>query len=442
MSEKTAPFPWAELFSERTIVEVTEAHIAHIRGLCVCWEAVENGAAGLTDAEDDDGTTPTPDNIEDAIAVFLQAATLPVTSGRVRNPFAGIDLDDDAFMLDDTPDQTVADLLRAGADFDFVATETDLALWAEANRGAEGIDPKRPFGTENPSRDVRRLVDPDKTLSNAAFSKRRKQLESRQMLMLLFFIQNAQLEPGTWRMAEEDGAWRRLQPGEPLPHRMLTRCEWIDALYRRHHYECQDYTATIHCLQKLVFDDRVRGSYAEMTRQFKLDNLFGGEMRAEHVGSAEEHLRTALGHFPDRRGGPETPWFTLALVRMLNAQARWAEARAALEAADLFDIDRKDVQLDHVDALNCAYLEGLIARNGLGLIPDDEFNAILCDTHRRWKIFGRRSLSSFVRDLRYHPERYEDDAQPPGVTHARALVAQLELMEGPYRPEYEPTWFN
>lgn len=440
MAEKTAPWMWQDLDSLRSVTEVTQDHIDRIRAYAVWWDSVESGAAGLAEDSlpDQDGGKA---DFTAAVEVFMNAATLPRDQGKIRNPFAGMPEDDLDFLLGDTPDATIGEVLRRGEDIEFAATPEDLLLWAEASRGAEGIDPKRPFGSENPSRDIRRLIDPDKALSNAAFAKRRKTLESRQLLMLLFFVQTADLAPGTWQRGD-DWIWRRLRPGERPDYPELTRREWIDALYPRHHHECEDYIETIHCLQKLVYDDRVRGSYAGLTRQFKLDNLFDGEMRARHEGRSEDHLRAALRHFPDRRGAETSPWFTLVLVRMLNAQARFAEAREVLAAADLFDISPADVRFDQVDAINCAFLEGIIARSGLGMIGDDELCAILAGTHRAWAVPGRTSLWSFIWDLRHEPERLEESEKPPGVLHARALAAQLELMNGPYDPDREVPWFR
>lgn len=198
-----AKWPWPHKHAANAEVEFGPRELNRIRGLTVCWNPGEAGAAGLADSSflEFDGLPTDEELLTD---LFFQTAKLAHWGGVIRNPFGQAQgaADEEAHCLADIPDQGVADLLRTGEDIEFAPDDDLLALWSEANLRGEGIDCKRPFGSGNVSGDIRAVIDPDKDLSNAAFSKRRKHLESRMMLMLLRFVQAADLPFGTYRRDE------------------------------------------------------------------------------------------------------------------------------------------------------------------------------------------------------------------------------------------------
>ena len=430
MAEGTGSWTWRSLSEERSLTEVTKDHIARIRTLTVAWNEAENGAAVLADAafteierlRDD----PDEEGFLAALEVFVATATVPAYEGTIRNPYAKAGKDE-RWLLEHTPAREIADLILSGQDIDYVAESDDLTLWQNANRRSWGIDPKRPFGSENPSRDIRVLIDPDKKLGNAAFGKRRKWLESRMLLVLQFFVQNAALAPGLWRRGD-DWVWRPVGPDDPPPPgEELTRGEWQSRMYLQNHYENVAYTETIRALAHLVWNNRLTGSYAEFVRQFKLANHFDGRLDGHYEGNVDERFRAALAAFRERRGAEEIPWFTLSYTRILNAQARFEEARAVLEASDLFEIDLQEIDLSTVNPLAIAWAEGLIARHGTGMLPEEDFQSALFGM-KHW--FVRPTLWDFVWAVLHQPERYQEGAESPGLDHARAMAAQLELLRG------------
>lgn len=99
-----------------------------------------------------------------------------------------------------------------------------------------------------------------------------------------------------------------------------------------------------------------------------------------------------------------------------------------LEAADLFEIDNAEVNLSTVNPIGLAWAEGLIARHGGGVMSEDEYQATLFGKHSQWCV--QPGLWSFVWNLHHYPDSFEHAAQEPGMAHARALAAQLELSRG------------
>lgn len=433
MAEDVGLWTWRSLSEGVSQTEVTDAHIARIRDLSVNWDEAESGAAVLAAP---DGTAiealrdePDEEGFLNALEVFMRTATLADYAGMIRNPYARASKDD-CYGLENTPSRDVADQLLSGQDIDYRAAPDEVTLWQNANRRLWGIDSKRPFGSENVSRDVRALIDPDKVLSNAAFAKRRKWLESRMLLMLLFFAQNATLAPGLWRRGE-DWTWRLVGPDDPPPlGEPLTRSQWIGNMYLQNHYENEDYTQTVHALIHLARDKRISGSYSEQVRQFSLHNHFDSRIRVCYEGSFDERFRAALLAFPERGGDEAFPWFTLSYARILNAQARFDEARVVLETSGLFEIDRDTVDFSTINTTAIAWAEGLIARHGCRLLSDDEYQAALFGKNPDWYV--RPALWSFISDIHRNPDRFAGGAEEPSLVHARALAAQLEL-SGPIK---------
>ncbi|MEL6547577.1 MAG: hypothetical protein AAFQ82_23340, partial [Myxococcota bacterium] len=203
----TAPWTWANLEEEPDLI-VTDEHLALIRALKVGFETVENGAASV---EIPEAVEVIPTDFERVVDLFLNHATLERFGGRMINPYSPDD--DELFLLEDVPDPEIRALFESGEDIEFEASESELALFAEANLGSEGIDPKRPFGSQSVSRDVRRIIDPEKKLNRKDFSKARKYHESRMLVLLQFFVQNAKLSTGTY--TKKDYEWRIAGDDEP-----------------------------------------------------------------------------------------------------------------------------------------------------------------------------------------------------------------------------------
>lgn len=438
MTEETGLWTWRNLSEERSLTEVTEAHLSRIKTLTVAWNSAENGAAvladagfseieGLRDHEDKEGFLG-------ALEVFVTTASVPAYEGTIRNRYAKAGKSE-RWLLEHTPSSEIADQILSGPDIEYAAEPDELTLWRAANKRAWGIDPKRPFGSESVSRDVRELIDPDKKLGNAAFGKRRKWLESRMLLLLQFHVQNGTLAPGLWRRGD-DWVWRPVRPDDPPPPgEPLTRRQWADRMYHQNHYENVAYTETIRALTHLVWNNRLIGSYGELVRQFQLANHFDGYLDRPYEGSVEERFRAALAAFPERKGAQAKPWFTLSFARILNAQGRFEEAHAVLEAADLLEIDPKEVDLSSVNHIAVAWAEGLIARYGAGVMSQDEFQSALFGCHSQWRV--QPELWGFIWNVLHQRERYRDSEESPGLEHAQAMAAQLELLRGGYDPDGE-----
>jgi len=437
MSDQIASWTWRNLSEGRSLTEVTQEHLLRIRTLTVAWNTAESGAAVLADENFTEIENFRDDSDEEgflnALEVFMTTAAVANFEGVIQNPYARAQ-EDDRHGLDNVPNREIANQLLSGQDINYHAEPDEITLWQNANRRSWGIDPKRPFGSEQVSRDVRALIDPNKTLSTSAFSKRRKWLESRMLLLLQFFVQNATLSPGLWRRREDDRAWCPVRPDDPTPAgEPLTRDEWVSRMFLQHYYECQDYAETLYALIHLVWNNRLSGSYADLVHQFRLDNHFDSQTRVTYEGTSEERFQAALAAFPERKGDGTIPWFTLSYTRMLNAQARFDEARAVLEAADLFEIDATQVNLSTVNPIAIAWAEGLIARHGSGMMSEDEYQAALHGMHSHWYV--QPDLWSFIWNLHHNPSRFGDSAQELGMGTAQALAAQLELSRGGDNPD-------
>lgn len=433
MEDEVGLWTWRSLSEGVSLTEVTQEHIARIRGLTVIWNEAESGAAVLAapDFAEIEELRDDPDEKDflNALEVFMTTATDAGYEGMIRNPYARAG-EDDRYGLENVPNREVADQLLSGQDIVYRAEPDEITLWQNANRRSWGIDPKRPFGSESVSRDIRALIDPDKKLSNTAFTKRRKWLESRMLLMLQFFVQNATLAPGLWHRGD-DWVWRPVGPDDPPPPgELLTGSEWIGRMYLQNHYENEEYTETIYALIHLVWNNRLSGSYAELVRQFSLDNHFDSRIRVQYEGSFDERFRTALAAFPERKGDGSVPWFTLSYVRILNAQARFDEAQAVLEAVDLFEIDRAEVDFSTINTIAIAWAEGLVTRHGSGILSDEEYQAALFGGNPDWYVWP--ALWDFIWDMHYNPDRFADGNKEPSLIHARALAAQIELSRGGY----------
>ena len=426
-----APWIWPRLDERDRVVTVTPAHLARIRAFAPCWNAIETGAAGLSDGGDmtwEEGES----ELRRAAEVFMQTARLPVTSARLRNPFAAMDDATVALHLEEAPDRAVAASLAGRADLDFTASAQDIALWSMANRVAIGIDPKRPFHDEAPAQVLRRVIDPDGALTRKEMTEAGQALLSRQMLMLLLFVQQAELEPGTW-VADSLEGWRLADPEESAPP-MLDRAAWFDELFLQHHDEGQDYIEAMDLLIRLAELRRLGGSYPRLVPVFFLQDAFDGAACSRHEGRQEARLRDGLRHFPETAAetaaetvAADPPLLVLALTRLLNAQGRAAEARAVLEPAGLWEIAPETLAFDGPAAAEIAAFEGVLARHMLGLLDDAALGDILSGQDRAWRRPGRRSALSHAEALLAHADAQRRN-RPVLLDMARATAAQLVLV--------------
>ena len=421
--EKTGFWPWPHRDAGSAQVSFGPEQLAFIRSLTVCWNPAETGAAGLADEAFLDMEGASEDQLT-LIEMFLNTASMPDWAGPVRNPFgqAGADPDDMAVCLEDVPDQSVAEILRSGQDFDFAPEDDLLTLWREADLRGEGIDPKRPFGTGHVSRDVRALIDPEKTLSNAAFSKRRKLLESQLMLMLLRFVQAAELPFGDYA---RDADWHghpaaevAARTGEEIDHQ-----EWVSRLYPGQIYQTQDYTKTLQAAGHLMWEGRLKGSYGALADSLELGNFYGV---AEHTYSdvpIEDMVRTGLEAFAEGELKP----LTRMMVRILNSQSKFKKARKLLKRSGALP-DKKVSYRDGISPELVFHAEAVLARLGRKM----KKTGLYLDAMERVKLPG---LSwSWLDDLQ-RADAYEmDPAQSHLVEHLQAVAAQLQFMRGPYVP--------
>lgn len=431
MSDKTAPWIWPSLFEERNTGEVTQAQIDWIRKAVVYWDIAEKGAACLAGEDQEPFCDMEDDNLQTAVEIFLNAAKCEPLQGIIRNPYTKIPRNEVGFLLEDVSDQSIAKLFLSGDDIDYIAEEDELNLWRETSLTGYGIDPKRPFGSENVSRDVRAIVDPDKKLSNRAFAKRRKYLESRLMLTLQFFVQNAQLEAGTYKYKSDEG-WVRITGEEPAHCEMISEREWVDRLYLTQHYECETYTKTAQALALLVWENRVAGSYSKLAEQFKLANLHDTIIERRYKGSLIDILQAAVKHFPEETSDPKESWFSMVLVRVLNSQARFAEAKAILQKSHLYNIDPKLANYSKITETNLAILENIITRRGLEELSKDEFQAILSNTHSEWEPETNDDIWYFISNIKHTPEQIEGAESHDAFSRVTATCTQLEIMNGGY----------
>ena len=429
-TEKTALWTWQDVGCAESVTTVTADDIAEIRNLAVYWETAENGAAGLADADFLELGNDTS-HFANVVDIFLHNGALPKHKGTIINRYAHADPGDKSILLDDIPDAEIRALFQSGNDIAFEADEHDLALWAEANLRETGIDPKRPFGTGQVARDVRAIIDPDKKLPKKQFTEQLKRAESRMMLLLQFFVQNAQLEPGTY-IRGANYMWNPVTGDEALGE-ALTRDEWSSRMHYQMRQENEEYHQTARALAHLIWTNRLKGTYSEIAEQFQLANHFDSEGASRYSGTVEERFQAALKHFPERRGETQRPWFTLSYARLLNASARFEEVKAVLEHADLFNIPASEVNLRTVNPLSVALLEGLVAKRGLDIIGEDEFQDILANVHPDWR-YQPDSIWDFVWQVQREGDRYWEESETPGLMHAQALAGQIEMLRGGFVP--------
>jgi hypothetical protein len=352
--------------------------------------------------------------------MFMARGTLAPFQGTIRNPFAGA-LDSVAVesLLGAIPDTALVRHLMSGADVSFAATAEDLALWAAASRDWRGIDPKRPFGTGNVSRDLRALLDPARKLPSGTFFRRRKLAEARLVMMLQLFVQRAELAVGDY---ERDHLFNWL-PAESLsgtPER-LTAAAWADRVAGELYYKLDDANRTLAALRHLADDGRLSGGYAVLASQFRLSEIFARDWHATYEGEPVAYLDAGLQHFPDVATAAAPCPLTLMRARLHNFFGEFQAASALINAGNLSAPELPLTREVSLSAL--AALEALIARHGTGALDGQTFDEAL----NAWIGGGPGDcLRDWTRDL-LDAER-DDGADVYTWRLMQAAAAQLLLM--------------
>lgn len=345
-----------------------------IGALTVGWNSGESGAAALASRDFQLLEDLDEESLKLPLSLFMSRAILHPFRGTIRNPFAGTTVSDEAaYLIADIPNSSMISLLRGGEDISFQASAEDLKLWEAASRDWRGIDPKRPFGSESVSRDVRALIDPDKKLSNTTFSKQRKLAEARLVLMLLLFVQAAELKAGDY---ERDHLFNWLPAGSvSLEPELIAAAAWAGRVAGELFYKLDDANRTLAALRHLADDGRVGGAYATLATQFRLWEIFERDWHATYDGGPADYLDTGLRYFTEVTANAETSPLTLMRVRLHNFSGEFGKASALLNSAKLASQELPKTSEISLPAL--AAIEALIVRHGTGTIDGKAFDASL-----------------------------------------------------------------
>lgn len=406
---------------------------AYIRSLVAYWNIAETGAAGLCDADleeiDDED-----DNTGNLICMFLETAKLTSFKGNIKNPYKPEQHDQAelATCLDPVPDQEIAALFRSGEDIAFEAGDEDIKIWQAANMGGDGIDPKRPFGTGQVSRDIRSLVDPDRTLNNKEFAKRKKQLESRMLLFLQYFVQNAELPFATYTTNDE-GGWTALDDLEEERGEWIDRCEWISRVAASHYYQTQNFAETLAAASHLLWDDRLSGAYGELVAGLKLDNHYGVNESSWSWVPTVEIVELGLKEFPETAYDTENKTLTLMLLLIYLSQSRFRDALDLLERSNVVRMKADNA----FQALNpqelttdlVFFLGADLARLGLEVVESGRY----LDDPKSDISYPTVEMSWLTEINRTHecPPDEDDDL----FWCVKAMVGQVMVLRGPYIPD-------
>lgn len=418
MTEQTkAPWPYPLTYDSTKRVSFDTAALAYVRDLVVWWDGTEHGAAGVE--------PPMNAPIKDAaliVDMFLNTAHLDVDNGTIRNPYAdGADL----HRLDGLPDAKIEAAFRSGAAIPFEVNAQDRALWAMANRTDDGIDCKRPFGSENVLRDIRRVIDPEGTLARTDIATARKTAEARMALFLQFFVQAAKLPMGQY-VRGKDYVWRP-DDGGKTDIEEIDWMEWALRVIAEVDRQSQDYTRTGRAVAHLVWEGRIKGDYATLNKLLSLHNLYEGFSETRYIGHSREMAEAGLRTFNETGHPFEERAISINLVRVLNGTGDFAAAQDVMQAAGMWDLDATECSVWPLNPQAVAYLEQAIAQYGLGEIGDDTF------THRAHGAI--RGGSSFVYDI-LHGAGYWENGRPKDLSFSRyqraqAIAAQISIMRGP-----------
>jgi hypothetical protein len=425
--ERTAPWIWPKR-SDDTLLAFTDAHLASVRSCLFAWNLTEHGAAALALFEDyriPEGD----DEMSRVVDLFLNKARLDGYSGIIRNRFADPTIKDTdaSILLDGMPDAATEALIMSRADIPFEASAEELALWAVAYRSHGGLDPKRPFGSESVARDVRRIVDPKRKMTNAAFAKYRKQVESRLALLLVYFVQNAELAAGeyVWR----DSSWfskAELPPDEEEAPEMLHAEDWSYRVAGEFWSLNFPYLKTLAPLHDLICEDRISGTYGEIVERYRLWDHYDAPNTHRYACRLLDLARAALRHFPETSGNAEKSVVTLVAARVLNSTARFEEAALLLQQAKLSPQTGTKIEIETISYATVAVLERLVADFGLGRVARKDVGAVLAGGHKSYPEIGYMFYALVDRLGKVEPGI--NDIPVSVYAHVRAAAWQLKIM--------------
>ena len=418
---QTAVWPWPERTYGVTKVTLGENELAFIRGLTVMWNSAEHGAAGLADADFYE-LEDSPDETLSLVEMFLSTAKIDSWAGQVRNPFGAIP-DDASYWFDHVPDSDIAARLRSGEDIAFKPDADLIRLWKSADLRGTGIDPKRPFGSGHVSRDVRALIDTDKAMKPKAFRARMKHLEAQMLLMLLRFVQNAELPLGDYARGS-DGRWVPADMLETGAGAEITHEEWVQRLYPGQIYQTRDYVKTLRAAAHLMWEGRLSGEYRTVSESLALGNAYGVPERTYSEVSTDEAARVGLSAFQEEELKP----LTRIMVRILNSQSRFDEALKVLETSDALP----DAVFDQRDGITPSFVlqaEATLARIGQRVLAD----GVYIDAMESFPKLPGMSWR-WLYDILYADPRAQEGTQPHLVQHMQAIAAQIRFMRGPFVP--------
>lgn len=427
MNEK-GYWPWPGWMEGVKEVEFGPEELSSIRKLAVLWDIGETGAAGLAD-EDLVELDDSDDALMNLVEMFLNTAKVKNFDGVIRNPYR-LGTHDPTVIeacLGPVPDQEIAGLLRSGAEIPLKAGPDDLALWRNASLRGTGIDPKRPFGSGNVSRDIRAIVDPDKTLNSRRFAAYRKTIESRQMLLLQFFVQNAELPFGAYA-TDDRSQWVSVDELGGARGEWIARDRWISNVAAAHHYQTEAFARTAQAAAHLLWENRLEGDYAALVRSLKLDNHYGVSESSWSRVPTLEIVERGLEAFPEDELEDEDKTLTLMLVRIYLSQSRFQDALDLLEKAKVGSAFEKPKNLTPYRPESLFYLEGFLARMGKEVLAQGVYAS-----HRDSR--ARRSGPEYPW-VTYLEETHEcpPDEDQIYFWRAKANDAQFNLLRGPYLP--------
>lgn len=406
----TAPWPWLPTDGGPVAFDLTAEQVATIRGLLAWWDDTEAGAPGLAHPDGVPLGGRPRSELETAVEVFMDAAILEDWSGPVDSPWGRLPAEEADDLLAEVPDPELRRRWREGGRHHLTPSVEARELWAEAARGAAGIDPKRPFGTSLVERDVRRILDQDGRRDTDAVRALGDRARAELLPMLQRFVQHATLPLG--RYSRVDGTWR---PG-PAPAEALDAETWWWRLCGEAARMNAGFSQTLRALHHLVDEGRIAGDYATLVARFDLADHYGAGRHLRWSGTWNERLVAATQAFPDQRV------FRAQLVRQANARAEFAAARDHLMAMARWTSALPGLSLANPGWPAVLLLEGIACRRGLGLLDDGCFLDALTDPGHDdaatpWDVVFRALHSG--RDV------FGDDVL---WRHAEAVSAQLQLM--------------
>lgn len=418
----TTLWPWPHRDADGQVLGFGARERQFLRQATVFWDSAEWRAPGLADA----GFEPIEalgKGWTDMVDLFLNTARIARWDGVIENCFATASPRDIEYALADVPDAEVRAMLASGQPIPFAPDADLLRLWQAADKRGTGIDPKRPYGTAHVARDIRAMIDPDKTLGRNAFKARRDRLESEMMLMLLRFVQGAEL-PFDDYVRDETHAWVPISSLAERPQDRIGHGDWVDRLYLPYVYGMRAYLATMKASAQLMWEGRLQGGFEELCRQMKLGDAWDRSAHGYSAVPLETLLTAGLAGFDEAAHPKGQKPMTRMLVRLLNAQNRFGEALALMERAGERPERAPRGDEGITPALVYSY-EWALAELGAEMLR----RRIWLDDPELERQAGGLDWSLLF-DL-LHNADMPPAAQKDLAEHMQAIAAQLQFMRGP-----------